>query len=892
MKGKSVFLKLIAMTLAMILVLSCAFTSLALAEETDDKDNPIQTDDKPSEEKTEDNGFTEQNRKDAEALIKGLAPVECWHGDQNINGVIYHELYGDGKSQESTKDKSSADLFADLLTSPLSNGKNVIRDVWIYAAQAALLSGGYNKFYRVEDTYMPTSWDDAFWQWNTTACNWRGDQLFYNMPSGRGDLKHTDSFDTVGKAMLQLIKNQSDRIEWQLKDGLDTYDKALENWTAPENTGNGDIWYIPFTKVVYNKERGLRSSNDDHWPYFYDCFALCFYDFKLKQVDNEGKTGNSKSLNTTFEIINENDQAIGTWTNESDQPSALSEQTTKSKTTTTSTTLSASNTLSFTTGGSFQYTNKWGGGDIHEQSITIGINFSNTQSKTTGTSQTTGESKTVTQSYGVSGTMPPATQVTVIQSNALAKGAATCSAPVTFQYKVAVLSLCGYYSGQVIGQRDVEVTHAGTCRIFGEKTGDALADVQNRYNNKQMDDFNLDWHLDPPRDPAINQERFYANLGGAVTFFVTDASTRVTQPVPMFPLKATEVDKNDKEHKITYSDKNPGEINLSNLEVKGIAILKNGKNEAPYYGFSSKNGDWVLCDADNNPIEKSDYGHIEDRPTGTYFIADKVTDPSSPVYLMYVIDNNFYPKNPTEADPKEFLTNDDLAKDKKGKLRAATISVTITEPIEHVRPEDEIEVRKPDTAHTAKIQLEKKLLATPTAEKITVQWGKVDGAEKYKVYADYEGGDGYELVKTTKETSGSFKKLDKKKIKTTEQVRLYVVAIGNGGKELAKSNVISVAGVDNKKYTNAKSVKVIDATSKSAVTKVELSVKEKLKIQGSATPVTKGKKILGGFRYASSNPYVAKVNTSGKITAVGKGSCTVYVYAKNGLSANIKVTVK
>ena len=37
---------------------------------------------------------------------------------------------------------------------------------------------------------------------------------------------------------------------------------------------------------------------------------------------------------------------------------------------------------------------------------------------------------------------------------------------------------------------------------------------------------------------------------------------------------------------------------------------------------------------------------------------------------------------------------------------------------------------------------------------------------------------------------------------------------------------------------------------------------------------------------------VAKVNSKGKITAVGKGSCYVYAYAQNGVSAKIKVTVK
>ena len=44
--------------------------------------------------------------------------------------------------------------------------------------------------------------------------------------------------------------------------------------------------------------------------------------------------------------------------------------------------------------------------------------------------------------------------------------------------------------------------------------------------------------------------------------------------------------------------------------------------------------------------------------------------------------------------------------------------------------------------------------------------------------------------------------------------------------------------------------------------------------------------------WESDNLNVAKVNSKGKITAVGKGTCYVYAYAQNGVAAKIKVTVK
>ena len=46
------------------------------------------------------------------------------------------------------------------------------------------------------------------------------------------------------------------------------------------------------------------------------------------------------------------------------------------------------------------------------------------------------------------------------------------------------------------------------------------------------------------------------------------------------------------------------------------------------------------------------------------------------------------------------------------------------------------------------------------------------------------------------------------------------------------------------------------------------------------------------FRYASTDKKVATVSSKGKIKAVRKGSCTIYVYARNGYAKKVKVKVK
>ncbi len=45
------------------------------------------------------------------------------------------------------------------------------------------------------------------------------------------------------------------------------------------------------------------------------------------------------------------------------------------------------------------------------------------------------------------------------------------------------------------------------------------------------------------------------------------------------------------------------------------------------------------------------------------------------------------------------------------------------------------------------------------------------------------------------------------------------------------------------------------------------------------------------LRYRSNNQNVAKVDSKGNVTAVGIGTCTVYVYAKNGFAKKVAVTV-
>ena len=113
----------------------------------------------------------------------------------------------------------------------------------------------------------------------------------------------------------------------------------------------------------------------------------------------------------------------------------------------------------------------------------------------------------------------------------------------------------------------------------------------------------------------------------------------------------------------------------------------------------------------------------------------------------------------------------------------------------------------------------------------------------------------------------------------------------NGKKTYVRTSPMMHAYTGNgtKKYTNAKSVTVKKA-------KVSLKKGKTYKIKASVKKMKKNKKLMPKshaptLRYMTSNKKVATVNSSGKITAKGKGTCVIYVYAHNGVSKSIKVTV-
>ena len=201
------------------------------------------------------------------------------------------------------------------------------------------------------------------------------------------------------------------------------------------------------------------------------------------------------------------------------------------------------------------------------------------------------------------------------------------------------------------------------------------------------------------------------------------------------------------------------------------------------------------------------------------------------------------------------------------------------------------------TTYQNAISINKGLKVSQTGSKINVSWGKVSGADRYEIYAAYcTGKFGKTPVKVvTKKgvTSVTITKLNGKKIELTKNFKVYVAAyktVDGVKKKLGKTITAHIVGRKNKTYTNVKAIKL-------AKNKATIKVGKTYKIKASVVLVDPSKKMLSDshaptFRYASSNKKIAAVNKSGKVTAKKKGTCYIWVYAKNGYAKKIKVTVQ
>lgn len=171
---------------------------------------------------------------------------------------------------------------------------------------------------------------------------------------------------------------------------------------------------------------------------------------------------------------------------------------------------------------------------------------------------------------------------------------------------------------------------------------------------------------------------------------------------------------------------------------------------------------------------------------------------------------------------------------------------------------------------------------------ITLSWKKYAGATGYDVYWRYcDGSINYKKAGTVKNGKLS---ITHKKLKKDHEYKYFIAAykMVEGRKiYIAKSNGVHVA-MKQAATTNVASIKVNKK-------KVTLEVGKTFTLKCKVKAENSSKKLVShtsSYRYYTTNSKVATVSKAGVIKAKGKGTCSIYVLANNGVYKKVKVKVK
>ena len=181
-----------------------------------------------------------------------------------------------------------------------------------------------------------------------------------------------------------------------------------------------------------------------------------------------------------------------------------------------------------------------------------------------------------------------------------------------------------------------------------------------------------------------------------------------------------------------------------------------------------------------------------------------------------------------------------------------------------------------------------------TKTSITLEWSKLDGVDGYLVYGNRcnTNTKTYKYQKLATITNGRTWTHKNLKKGTFYKYIVKAYKIVDGKKVVTDTSVSIHVITQGSKYGIAKSVSVTKIGNKKNVSKITL--KKGKTAQKTAKEMKKDKKIRHHRKlcYESCNTAIATVTPEGLIQAVGKGTCTIWVYAQNGVYVALTVTVK
>ena len=261
---------------------------------------------------------------------------------------------------------------------------------------------------------------------------------------------------------------------------------------------------------------------------------------------------------------------------------------------------------------------------------------------------------------------------------------------------------------------------------------------------------------------------------------------------------------------------------------------------------------------------------------------------------------------PENADAQKLIWKSEnemvAAVDENGKVTAVgngTVAITVTTEDGKIMASIMITVDVPEEpviTNTTGFGRLKARSVKQTKTSITLEWSRLDGADGYFIYGNLcnTAAKSYKYKKMADISNGSTRTWTQKSLKKGTYYKYIVKAyrIINGKKVVTDTSVSIHTITQGAKYGIAKSVSVTKIGNKKNT--LQITLKKGKTAQIVAKEIKKDNKIRHhrNLCYESSNTAVATVTPEGLIQAVGKGTCTIWVYTQNGVYKALTVTVK
>lgn len=307
--------------------------------------------------------------------------------------------------------------------------------------------------------------------------------------------------------------------------------------------------------------------------------------------------------------------------------------------------------------------------------VSAEFSFSATQTFTNGWSKTTTDTKTGNLSETVSVSLPPYTNVLLEQGSTSTEAETRYNCPIGLRYNVLIK-----YITETSGNAGL-VKSAEFSGQFGQNSGgDARADLYRRAI--QLGDMTVDDEINWKSvnavagvNDAIKTITSHVPMSdtGAIFRETRDTTyTEVKSIVPLEPLAVVKiVPPSPTDQNYLHKTLKMGESSYTNY----LTLRGENRYGAEYYGFSPRNGHWIVTKPDGTEW-KDDTAPVKvDVDSATGFTRYTGIKPGT-CYLKYIIDENVYS---TVNSATTFTKNSDL-------LNTATLEVTVSGVKEELNP--------------------------------------------------------------------------------------------------------------------------------------------------------------------------------------------------------------